>query len=158
MGTQNAAVGTKIGLLAVRRSMLIKATPERIWQEFESLERMQLWFGTGHTLVKYEPRLGGEVELYIIHEGSERQFGGKITVFDPGHELTFEDQWIPNDEGWEAPSLITIRLTGALGGTIVELFHHAIERIGPLAAEMHRGFESGWDTHHLEALREIVEA
>lgn len=155
---EEATVMTKIGLLAVRRSMLIKAPPERVWQEFENFEKMQLWFGTGHTLVKYEPYVGGEVELYIIYEGRERHFGGRIIVFEPCCELTFEDQWIPNDEGWETPSLITIRLTAALGGTIVELYHHAIERIGPTAAEMHRGFESGWTTNHLEALREIVEA
>jgi uncharacterized protein YndB with AHSA1/START domain len=138
--------------------MLIKATPERIWQEFETLERMQRWFGTGHTLVKYEPRVGGEVELFVVHEGRKRHFGGRIIVFEPARELTFEDQWIPNDDGWEAPSLLTLRLTSALGGTIVELYHHAIERIGPLHAEVHRGFESGWDTHHLEALRAILEA
>jgi uncharacterized protein YndB with AHSA1/START domain len=149
---------TKIGLLAVRRSILIKATPERVWEEFTSLERMRAWFGTGHTLLKYEPKAGGEVELCILHEGLERHFGGRIIVFEPGRELTFEDQWIPNDEEWEAPSLITIRLTAALGGTIVELYHHAIERIGPMAAENHRGFEQGWTSRHLEALREIVEA
>lgn len=155
---REATVATKIGLLAVRRSILIKASPGRVWQEFESLEKMQLWFGTGHTLVKYEPHVDGEVELYIVHEGRERHFGGRIIVFEPGHELTFEDQWIPNDEGWDAPTLITVRLTAALGGTIVELFHHSIERIGARAAENHRGFESGWTTRHLEGLREIVEA
>ena len=41
-------------LLTVRRCIHISATPERIWCEFESLERMQAWFGTGHTLLKYE--------------------------------------------------------------------------------------------------------
>ena len=56
-------MGTEIGRLAVRRSILIKAPPERIWREFESFERMKAWFGTGHTLLKYEPRVGGWVEL-----------------------------------------------------------------------------------------------
>lgn len=156
--SQQAGVTTKIGQLAVRRSGLINATPERIWQEFESLERMRLWFGTGHTLLRYEPRVGGEVELFIFHEGRERHFGGPITVFDPGRELTFEIEWIPNEEGWLAPPLLTIRLTPALGGTLVELFHHNIEAIGEHAAENHRGFEGGWTNMHIEALREIVEA
>lgn len=151
-------MATTIGLLAVRRSILVNATPERVWEEFGSLERMRLWFGTGHTLLTYEPRVGGMVELFVMHEGRERHFGGRITVFEPRRELTFENQWIPNDEGWDAPSLLTIRLTSALGGTIVELFHHGLERIGPRAAENHRGFEGGWSTRQLEALREIVEA
>lgn len=52
-------MGTNIGPLAVRRSIWIAATPERVWHEFESFERMQAWFGTGHSLTAYEPRLGG---------------------------------------------------------------------------------------------------
>lgn len=105
----------------MRRSVLINAPPERVWQEFESLEKMRLWFGTGHTLVKYEPRVGGEAELFVVLEGRELHFGGQIVVFDPAHELTFENQWIPNDEKWDAPSLLTIRLMSALDA-IVELF------------------------------------
>jgi uncharacterized protein YndB with AHSA1/START domain len=155
---KEAPVATKIGLLAVRRSVLINASPERVWQEFESLEKMRLWFGTGHTLLKYEPRVGADVELSIEHDGRTLYYGGQITAFDPPNELTFESIFSPNEDGWDAPTLITIRLTAALGGTIVELFHHSIERIGTGAAESHRGFESGWTTVQLEALREIVEA
>ncbi len=33
--------------LAIRRSIFIKATPERIWQEFESHERMRRWWAPG---------------------------------------------------------------------------------------------------------------
>jgi uncharacterized protein YndB with AHSA1/START domain len=158
-------MGIEIGILAVRRSVLINATPGRVWQEFETLERMQAWFGypweqdgrRGHTLLTYEPRLGGKVELEVTHDGRRRRFGGRIVVFEPARELTFEDAWIPNDDGWDAPTYITIRLTAALGGTLVELFHHAIERIGEGAAELHLGFEMGWTAYHLEALRRIVE-
>lgn len=147
---------TKIGILAVRRSILIKATPERVWQEFETFERFKAWFGTGHKLLQYEPKLGGDVLLEVVHEGNTLQYGGKVLVFEPGSELTFEDDWIPN-QGWLEPSLITIRLTPALDGTLVELFHHALERTGPNAADDHAGFESGWDNHHLEALRRAIE-
>ncbi len=35
---------TKIGELAVRRSIEIDATPERVWKEFQSAERMGLWY------------------------------------------------------------------------------------------------------------------
>ena len=147
---------TKIGELAVRRSILIKATPERVWQEFETFERLREWFGRGHRLLQYEPRAGGPMLLEVDIDGVVHRYGGRVTVFDPPAELTFEDDWIPNS-GWEAPTLITIRLTPTLGGTLVELFHHTIENIGPGADEWHAGFESGWDMKHLIALKQIVE-
>src|SRR5574341_1499553 len=134
-------MGTEIGTLAVRRSIHINAPPESVWQEFESFERMRAWFGTGHTLTKYEPRVGGMVEFDAGEDEGERLiFGGRMLVFDPPREVTWESGWIGEDR-WEAPPLITIRLTAALGGTLVELFSHAIERIGKDAAERHRGYE-----------------
>jgi uncharacterized protein YndB with AHSA1/START domain len=146
----------EIGTLAVRRSTLINAPPERVWQEFESFERMAAWWGTGHRLLTYEPRRGGRVEMEVDIEHQSMRYGGEITVFEPGHELTFENDWIPN-QGWQAPTLITLRLTPALGGTLVELFHHAFERVGADAADQHAGFEGGWTMRQLDALRAIVE-
>ncbi|MBA4181109.1 MAG: hypothetical protein C0506_11020 [Anaerolinea sp.] len=152
---------TPIGVLAVRRSILIAAPPERVWAEFTTFERMKRWFGVGHKLVAYEPRVGGIVETDASgvpegHEGEALRFRGRVVTFEPNHEVTFEQDWLGH--GWVAPPYVTIRLTPALGGTLVELFHHTIERVGPSAAEDHAGFEGGWDTRHLLALRTIVEA
>jgi len=150
-------MGTESGTLAVRRSIWINARPERVWQEFASFERMKEWFGTGHTLTKYEPLVGGIVETDAGEWQEEKLvFGGRITVFDPPREVTWENDWYGH--GWAAPSLITLRLTPALDGTLVELFHHALERTGPDAARDHAGFEGGWTLRQLEALRQIVEA
>ena len=77
-----------------------------------------------------------------------------MLVVDPARELTFEQDWVGH--GWKAPPLITIRLTPLDGGTLVELFHHGFEALGPDAAENHRGFEGGWTMRQLEALRELV--
>ncbi len=147
-------MATEIGALAVRRSIFINAKPERVWQEFESPERMKGWYGTGHTLATYEPHVGGMVETDA--GGKELRFAGHVTVFNPPRELTFEQDWIGH--GWAAPSLITIRLTPFRGGTLVELFHHGFERLGGDPAEHLAGFEGGWTTRQLEALRELVEA
>ena len=154
---------TQISPLSVRRAILINAAPERIWHEFESLERMQRWFGTGHKLTKYEPRVGAIVETDAggASDGGHEDSGplvfvGKVTVFDPPHELTFEQDWI--GMGWAAPALVTIRLTPFHGGTLVELFHHGFERVGGDPAEHHRGFEGGWTLRQLEALRQLAEA
>jgi uncharacterized protein YndB with AHSA1/START domain len=150
-------VGTPIGPLAVRRSVWINASPDRVWREFETFVRMRAWFGTGHRLVTYEPREGGWVELEIdASAGHPTRFGGKIVVFEPPRELTFEDAWIP-DIGWAAPMLLTLRLTPHLGGTHVELFVHQFERLGPSGPDEHRGFEGGWTTRQLNRLKVIVE-
>jgi uncharacterized protein YndB with AHSA1/START domain len=160
------------GDLTIRRSIHINATPERIWREFETFERFSAWFGVfldeydrgtgerrmmGHTVVTYEPRVGGWIEMEVGVVGVMRRFGGKVLTFDPGRELTFEDHWLPPE--FDAPLLITIQLTpAALGGTIVELIQHGYERIGATGAETHRGHQAGWTTRQLEALRNIVEA
>jgi uncharacterized protein YndB with AHSA1/START domain len=154
-------MATPIGPMAVRRSIWIKASPERVWQEFTSFERMKAWYGLRHELVKYEPGVGGWVESDAggtpEGEGSSEslRFAGKIIVFDEGRELTFESDWL--GRGWAGPALITFRLTPHDGGTLVELFHHGFEATGPDAAELQRGFEGGWTTAQLEGLRQLVE-
>jgi uncharacterized protein YndB with AHSA1/START domain len=146
---------TEIGPLAVRRSIWIAAPPARVWEEIEDVDRMRAWFGTGHRLVRYEPRVGGAVETDAGEvDGAELRFVGRVVVFDPPGELTFEQDWVGH--GWKAPPLITIRLTPLDGGTMVELFHHGFEATGPDPAEEHRGFEGGWTMRQLDALHEII--
>ena len=149
-------MGVEIGLLAVRRSIFIGSDPERIWKEFESFEAMRSWFGTGHKLLEYEPRVGGNVRLDCGTEDAPRHFGGTITVFEAGREVSWDNDWIPSEA--PVPNMITIRLTKVSSGTVVELFHHAFERVGPEGPEQHRGYEGGWTMRQLEALRELVAA
>lgn len=153
-------MATEIGPIAVRRSIWIAATPARIWEEFESFERMKRWYGTGHELTRYEPRLGGYVEtdagVSEAHGNERLLFGGKIVAWDPPHEVTWEDDWY--EHGWVAPSLFTIRLTPAEGGTVVEILHHGFERTGESLSTTLNGFEGGWTIRQLEVLRQLVEA
>ncbi|MBI5288532.1 MAG: SRPBCC domain-containing protein [Chloroflexi bacterium] len=148
---------TEIGPLSVRRAILVHATPQRVWKEFESFERMAAWWGTGHTLEIYEPREGGRIEMSVDVDGEMRRFGGAILVFDPGNELTFEDNWVPQRE-WPMPVFITLRLTPHHGGTLVELLVHGFERFGERAAERHRGLETGWSIRQLARLAAIIES
>ena len=157
-------MGIAIGPLHVRRSIFIDAAPDRVWREFETFERLVEWFGTGHTLHLFEPRIGGKVELSVVLAGSgefastgiERHFGGRIIVFEPNRELTFESNWFDSDMQWPVPTLMTVRLTPLYDGTHVEIFHHGFERLGPQAADNLEGYEQGWDVHHLTRLRAIV--
>ncbi len=155
-------------LLVVRRSIHIRATPARVWEEFTDFERMNRWWGltigtpeagkpTGQRLVTYAPRVGGRIEMEVMFNGAPLRYGGPIIIFEPGRELTFECDWIPN-RGWLRPTLLTIRLTPALGGTLVELMHHGFERTGEKGSDEHAGYEGGWSMVQLNALRKLVTA
>lgn len=150
-------MGVTIGLLHVRRSILIQADRRRVWQEFGSFERFAAWFGRGHTLHAFEPRLGAAVDLSVEIEGERRHFGGPVRIWEPEAEVTFESNWV--GAGASAlPTLFTIRLTPVYEHTLVEIFHHGFERLGVDAAENLEGYEQGWDVKHLSTLRGLVEA
>jgi uncharacterized protein YndB with AHSA1/START domain len=150
-------MGLKIGCLYVRRGILINAAPERVWQEFESFDRISRWLNLGHTLHLFEPRLGGEVRMSVEIDGKERHYGGAILVYEPQAEVSFTSQWDPPND-WPVPTLWTIRLTAVYDATLVEIFHHGFERLGIAAADSLQGYEDGWDIKHLTALRSIVES
>ena len=76
---------TKISPFGIRRAAFIAATPERIWEEFTSLDRMKAWYGTGRELTQYEPRVGGDVET-VLGGGGDRA-RGEVLVFDAGRRV-----------------------------------------------------------------------
>lgn len=149
-------MGITISPLNVRRSILIRASVQRIWQEFESQSVVTEWFGKGHQLHQFEPKLGGQVDLSIEADGSRRHFGGPIIIWEPEREVTFESNWV-EPHAWPVPTFFTIRLGPLYDSTSVEIFHHGFERFGSGAAEALEAYEEGWDVKHLKALREIVE-
>jgi uncharacterized protein YndB with AHSA1/START domain len=117
---------TAIGKLAVRRSIEIDAPPERVWQEFESAERMAQWFTSaggvemGNQRLGYEPRGGGNFETEGVHGGvTSFLFSGKVLVYDPPRELTAEMGAVrmgDDPPDWPAPTLITFLVTPLDGG------------------------------------------
>jgi uncharacterized protein YndB with AHSA1/START domain len=149
-------MGIQISLLNVRRSILINATPRRVWQEFGSFASISAWFGRGHQLHTFEPKLGGHVEMSVEIGGERRHYGGSVVVFDEAREITFESNW-EGAHAWPVPTFMTIRLTPLYEATLVEIFHHGFERFGSDAADNLQGYEDGWDIKHLKALRAIVE-
>ncbi len=150
-------MGTTIGTMHVRRSAFIRATPERVWEEFGSFDRLGAWFGIGHTLHAYEPKLGAVVELSVELDGVRQHYGGPITVFSPVDELSLECNWHDPSRAWSVPMMWTLRLTPSYDGTMVEIFHHGFERLGAAAGQELEGYEEGWDNKHLKALRALVE-
>lgn len=149
-------MGMTIGTLHVRRSIFINAPPRRVWQEFESTERVKGWLNLGHVLHQFEPRVGGQVSMSVELDGEQRFFGGQVLIYDVEREVTFESQW-QEPHSWPVPTFWTIRLTPLYDGTHIELFHHGFERLGQDAPDNLQGYEEGWDIKHLKALRSIVE-
>jgi uncharacterized protein YndB with AHSA1/START domain len=153
---------TQVGALVVRRSMHIKASPERIWKEFASAERFRAWWSTqrpdrDEEVLEYEPRVGGTLRMRITSDRHDPiDVDCTVTVMDAAREFAFEMTFV--GAGWEAPTLVTIRLTPHGDGTLVELAHSGFERIGPAAVEQFNAFEGGWDLRELEGLRAAVEA
>lgn len=150
-------MGTTIGTMHVRRSGFVQASPERVWEEFASFDRLRAWFGIGHTLQAYEPKLGAYVELSVELDGTRQHYGGPITVLEPVREVTFECNWQDASLAWNVPTQWTLRLTPAYGGTMVEIFHHGFERLGEAGSAELEGYEEGWDNKHLKALRAVIE-
>ena len=150
-------MGVEIGALYLRRSAFIKASPDRVWEEFTGEDRLRAWFGRGHVLDTFEPRLGGTIRLHITVDGEEVPFGGKVLAFEPGQELSFESDWENNDRFPPCFTTITFRLTPLGNGTHVELFDHGYEQCGEDAGQRLEEYEQGWTNHHLVALRKIIE-
>jgi hypothetical protein len=61
-------------------------------------------------------------------------YGGEIVSF--AHGRGTRERWI--ESRLEAPTFIALRLTPALGGTLVELFHHGFRRTGGAPARTRR--------------------
>ena len=151
--------------LRVRRYIHVSRGPNELWGAFLTKESMEQWWGAkpgtpeagtaqGQFLDVYEPRAGGCIQMAVMWEAKRVSYGGTIQVFEAGKELTFESNWIPN-RGWAAPTFVTIRLSPALAGTLVELFHHGFEHTGANAAAEHAGYETGWGMTQLNALKQI---
>lgn len=168
MATQTAPAGapseehiTQPGALFIRRSIQIRATPQRVWREFESFERFSAWWTTSEPdrregLAAYEPRVGARVEMPCEWDGGSCVFAGNVMSIAPEREITWGME--VEGAGWPAPTYVTIRLTPNSYGTLVEVLHYGFERLGELAIPQFGDFEGGWDLRELRALREIVEA
>jgi len=154
--------------LFVRRSIHVNALPEHVWREFQSYERMNLWWGKvigetkagtpqGQRLLTYQPCVGGQVEMEVNWDDAPVRYGGPIVTFDANRELTIENDWMPS-RGWKHPTYLTVRLTPVLEGTLVELFHHGFEHVGGDVGAEHAGYEQGWGMLQLNRLKELAEA
>ena len=140
----------------------MRATANRVWQEFESAERITRWFSIGHIVHQLDPQVGGKVDMSIEanedHPGNQSErahFLGRVLTVTPNKELTFETNFHPNP--MPAPSKWTFLLSEHRLGTLIEFYHHGYEAFGEGAVDALEDLESAWNMKHLSTLRKLVE-
>lgn len=134
----------------IRRSVEIKVAPARAFEIFTG--GASRWWLKTHTIsatkspikdVVIEPRAGGRW-FERGEDGSECDWG-KVLAWEPPTRLLLA--WQINADFKYDPSLLTeveIRFTPAGRGTLVELEHRLIERMGERAVGMRDAFTRGW--------------
>mgnify|MGYP001604147928 CR=1 FL=1 len=134
----------------IRKSVHVSAAPSRAFDVFVNGARN--WWLKSHSInatkspikdVIIEPRVGGRW-FERGEDGSESEWG-KVLAWEPPARLLLA--WQINGEFKYDPNLITeveIRFTPAESGTLVELEHRLIERMGARGAGMVEAFTRGW--------------
>jgi len=149
-------MGSAIGSLYGRGSILCDTSSGRVWPEFEPFERMAACLDLGHELHTFVCRVDGSARMTIEVNGERRHYCRRILVGEPEREGSFESQW-DAPYSWPVPTFWTIRLTPHHDATIVQIDHHGFERLSAMAADNLQGHEDGWNIKHLEVLRGLVE-
>jgi uncharacterized protein YndB with AHSA1/START domain len=134
----------------IRKSVHVKAAPSRAFDIFTA--GASRWWLKTHSInptkspakdVIIEPRAGGRW-FERGEDGSECDWG-KVLAWEPPTRLLLAWQ-IDADFKYD-PNLITeveIRFTPADSGTVVELEHRLIERMGERGIGMREAFTRGW--------------
>ncbi len=141
-------------LQPVRRSVRVKATPERAFRVFA--EKMDSWWPTSHHIgsspmkgIVVEGRVGGAI--YTVQEDGTSCPWASVLAWEPPHRFTFAWHVTPN---WKYEvdshrcSEVEILFTPADDGTtLVELEHRHLERHGEGWEAMRGavGSEGGWN-------------
>ena len=135
---------------SIRRSVEVKVPPARAFAIFTA-EASRWWLKT-HSIsttkspikdVVIEPRAGGRW-FERGEDGSECDWG-KVLAWEPPTRLLLA--WQINADFKYDPTLLTeveLRFTGAGSGTLVELEHRLIERMGERGVGMRDAFTRGW--------------
>ena len=137
----------------IRRSVQVKVPPERAFEIFTA--GASRWWLRTHSInptkspakdVIIEPRAGGRW-FERGEDGSECDWG-KVLAWEPPDETSrLLLGWQINPDFKYDPGLLTeveIRFTPAESGTLVELEHRLIERMGERGVGMRDAFTRGW--------------
>jgi uncharacterized protein YndB with AHSA1/START domain len=134
----------------IRRSVEVKVPPARAFAIFTA--EASRWWLKSHSIsatkspikdVVIEPRAGGR--WYERGEDGSECDWGQVLAWEPPSRLLLA--WQINADFKYDPSLLTeveLRFTPTGSGTLVELEHRLIERMGERGAGMRDAFTRGW--------------
>ena len=109
-------------IIAVERSIWIKATPERVWQAITDPEQIALWFSPGSTFKLTSAEVGAR--LYVENpENGEEMYVQIVDEFDPPYRFTTRTAPDPA----ETPHLTHYVLQEENGGTRLTLTYTGYE-------------------------------
>ena len=134
MATQTV---TKPSLTIKRR---LNAPPAKVFAAWADPEKVKGWMGPGEVKVlkvECDPRVGGRYRwLMQSPDGEEHDVRGVYREFVPNQKLVFTWAWKSTPE---RESLVTVRLAGDAGGTLLTLTHERF--FDEAARDRHNG---GW--------------
>ena len=151
---------------AVRKSVVVKASPARAFEVFTA--GFDSWWPRGHHLIEgsdldhvaLEPQVGGR--CYEVTQDGRTCTWGRVLTWDPPRTLAFSWEIQPDfgvvpPEGGPA-STVTVRFTEVEHGTRVELVHSGLEVHGEGWQELRDsvGGDGGW-SGILRGFRDVVE-
>ncbi|MEP4198650.1 MAG: SRPBCC domain-containing protein [Aliishimia sp.] len=121
----------------IRKSIYLRATPERVWAYLTDPEKLAIWFHKPKT-----PLIEGEYAMYGTQSGDKLMWG-EVLVADPFKQLEYTFTIAPMGEG---TSTVRWSLEEVAGGTRLSLQHEglpdAVEAFGLTLA-----LDKGWDDH-----------
>ncbi|HWG84417.1 MAG TPA: SRPBCC domain-containing protein [Deinococcales bacterium] len=106
--------------LEIRHAVLVRASPERVYQALATAEGLDGWFTSGAAV---DARAGGSITFRWRDWGPDRingEDGGPVLEAEPGRRFVF--QWCPDKNG--EPTTVEVDFQPVPEGTIVRLREH----------------------------------
>jgi len=108
----------------------IRASRDRVYAAWTDPAQLKEWFGPANVRTRKivaDAHVGGVFRWELTNdEGEEMTAHGEYREIVPGKKIVFTWQW-DDDELWKGrPSIVTIHLTDANGGTEVTLVHEQL--------------------------------
>jgi uncharacterized protein YndB with AHSA1/START domain len=121
----------------LRKSIYLKATPEKVWEYLTEPEKLAIWFHKPKTqLVK------GDYEMFGVDSGDKLMWGA-VLVAEPFSRLEYTFTIKPMGE---QTSTVKWRLEEVPGGTHLSLSHEGLPQ-GADAFDLTLALDKGWDDH-----------
>jgi uncharacterized protein YndB with AHSA1/START domain len=121
--------------------LTVNATPEQVWHAIASAEGISAWM----LPTELDPREGGVVKFDM---GPEMSSVGKVTAFEPGRRIAYEEDWatLVGQAGADVTPLLTEFLVEAQsGGTcVVRVVTSAYGTGADWENEFWSELDSGW--------------